>query len=101
MTSQRMRTAHPAGTTATWSDLAGMNVRELVTVLSQVEDDLRVAPVMVQHHGMMVVNPEVAPLLARQRAAVAHLRQRRVAWHTGAPGGRRSPSASWPVPPWG
>lgn len=98
MTSQETRTAHTVEATATWSDLARMGVRELVTVLTEIEDELRGTPVMVQRHGMMVVNPEVAPLLARQRAVVAHLRQRRVSWH--ASGGRRSPSASWPVPPW-
>jgi hypothetical protein len=54
---------------------------------------------MVRRHGVMAVNPDVAPLLARQRAVAAQLRQRRLARH-GHPSNRRQSSASWPIPPW-
>lgn len=97
-TARTERHAHPAGTER-HHDLGELGVRELITELSRIEDDLRGVPFMVRRHGMMVVNPEVAPLLARQRAVSAQLRQRRVSWNA-HPAGRRGPSASWPAPPW-
>ena len=98
MTTQSTRPVHTAGIDRR-HDLGELGVRELITELSRIEDELRGTPFMVRRHGMMVVNPEVAPLLARQRAVSAQLRQRRVSW--GAhPAGRRGPSAAWPAPPW-
>jgi hypothetical protein len=79
---------------------ADMSVRELVGMLSEIEDTLRETPFLVPRHGMMVVNPDVAPLLARQRSVVAQLRARRVSWRSGDLAGRRSSSAAWPIPPW-
>ena len=96
--SAKTRTVHVAGA-ETHHDLGELGVRELIAVLSHIEDELRTTPFMVRRHGMMVVNPEVAPLLARQRAVSAQLRQRRASWHA-HPAGRRGPSASWPAPPW-
>jgi hypothetical protein len=98
MTLQSTRTEHTVAVGAN-HDLVDLGVRELVTVLAQVEDELRQTPFMVRRHGMMVVNPEVAPLLARQRAVSAQLRQRRASWRSPhhAP---RGASASWPAPPW-
>lgn len=83
-------------------DLADLGVRELVAELARVEDALRQMPFMVRRHGMMVVNPDVAPLLARQRAVSAQLRQRRVSWNAHPASGvdGRGPSAAWPAPPW-
>ena len=99
MTSQRTKAVHVADATATEHDLSSMGVRELVAALSKIEDELRQTPVMVRRHGVMAVNPDVAPLLARQRAVAAQLRQRRLSWH-GHPSNRRQSSASWPIPPW-
>lgn len=97
-TTHRTRAVHVAGA-ETHHDLGELGVRELIAVLSQLDDELRTTPVMVRRHGMMVVNPDLAPLLARQRAVSAQLRQRRVSWNA-HPAGRRGPSASWPAPPW-
>ena len=81
-------------------DLTNHTVRELVALLTQIEDTLRSTPFLVARNGLMVVNPEVAPLLARQRSIVAQLRARRVSWRSGAVAARRHASASWPRPPW-
>lgn len=96
--------------TADLSDLASASVRELLATLTHLEDRLRTTPFLVSDGDAMVVNPEVAPLLSRQRSVVAQLRSRRATWR-GAPDGRgragagtrsagRSASASWPRPPW-
>ena len=99
MTSPRTKVVHTTETAATEQDLSSLGVRELVALLSKIEDELRHTPVMVRRHGVMAVNPDVAPLLARQRAVAAQLRQRRLSWH-GHPSTRRQSSASWPIPPW-
>ena len=98
-TPRTTRTVHVAGAEL-HHDLGELGVRELIAVLAQIEDELRATPFMVRRHGMMVVNPDVAPLLARQRAVSAQLRQRRVSWNAHPAGRRRGPSASWPAPPW-
>jgi hypothetical protein len=98
MTTQNTRTVHTAGTER-HHDLGELGVRELITELSRIEDELRGVPFMVRRHGMMVVNPEVAPLLAKQHAVSAQLRQRRISWNA-HPTRRRGASASWPAPPW-
>lgn len=96
--------------TADLTDLASASVRDLLAMLTQIEDRLRTTPFLVSQGGAMVVNPEVAPLLSRQRSVVAQLRLRRSTWR-GAPSGAgrsgnptrpsgRSASASWPRPPW-
>jgi hypothetical protein len=96
--------------TADLTDLASASVRELLGMLTHIEDRLRSTPFLVSDGETMEVNPEVAPLLSRQRSVVAQLRSRRATWR-GAPGpaGRgggagsadaRSASASWPRPPW-
>lgn len=100
MTSQRTHAVHIGEATATQPDLSSLGVRELVALLSKVEDELRQTPVMVRRHGVMAVNPDVAPLLARQRAVAAQLRQRRLAWHGHPSNHRRQSSAAWPIPPW-
>jgi hypothetical protein len=99
MTTQNTRPVHTAGIER-HHDLGELGVRELIAELSSIEDELRGTPFMVRRHGMMVVNPEVAPLLARQRAVSAQLRQRRVSWAAHPAGRRRGQSASWPAPPW-
>jgi hypothetical protein len=99
MTMSRTKAVHIAEESAEEHDLSSLGVRELVAVLSKIEDELRQTPVMVRRHGVMAVNPDVAPLLARQRAVAAQLRQRRHSWH-GHPSNRRQSSASWPIPPW-
>ena len=99
MTLQSTRTEHAVAVGAN-HDLADLGVRELVAVLARVEDELRRVPFMVRRHGMMVVNPEVAPLLARQRAVSAQLRQRRASWSSPHHHVPRGASASWPAPPW-
>ncbi|SES11189.1 hypothetical protein SAMN05216199_2034 [Pedococcus cremeus] len=96
--------------TADLTDLANASVRELLAMLTHTEDRLRTTPFLVPDGDAMVVNPEVAPLLSRQRSVVAQLRVRRDTWR-GAPGGPTrqggrtrsgggSTSASWPRPPW-
>jgi hypothetical protein len=99
MTMSRTKAVHIADARADEPDLSSLGVRELVALLSRIEEELRQTPVMVRRHGVMAVNPDVAPLLARQREVAAHLRQRRLAWH-GHPSNRRQSSASWPIPPW-
>jgi HPt (histidine-containing phosphotransfer) domain-containing protein len=99
MTISRTKAVHIADKAAEDHDLSSLGVRELVALLSKIEDELRQTPVMVRRHGVMAVNPDVAPLLARQRAVAAQLRQRRLSWH-GHPSNRRQSSASWPIPPW-
>lgn len=93
--------------TADLTDLASASVRELVSMLTKLEDRLRSTPFLVASEGLMVVNPEVAPLLSRQRSVVAQLRSRRASWRGGESAGSRaaaadgrSASASWPRPPW-
>ena len=94
--------------TADLTDLASASVRELLAMLARIEDRLRTTPFLVSEGEAMVVNPEVAPLLSRQRTVVAQLRSRRATWHGApAPRGRggvphrtRSASAAWPRPPW-
>ena len=91
--------------TADLTDLASASVRELVTVLTQLEDRLRSTPFLVSRGGAMVVNPDVAPLLSRQRSVVAQLRSRRASWRGEGTGTRsgsagRAASAAWPRPPW-
>jgi len=92
--------------TADLTDLASASVRELVTILTQLEDHLRSTPFLVSRGGAMVVNPDVAPLLSRQRSVVAQLRSRRASWRGNESAGTRSgshgraASASWPRPPW-
>jgi hypothetical protein len=96
--------------TADLTDLASASVRELLAMLARIEDRLRTTPFLVSEGEAMVVNPEVAPLLSRQRSVVAQLRTRRATWRGGpGPAGRsggvtraaaRSASASWPRPPW-
>ena len=96
--------------TADLTDLAGASVRELLGMLTHIEDRLRSTPFLVSDGEAMVVNPEVAPLLSRQRSVVAQLRTRRATWRGGpGPAARvggatlaaaRSVSASWPRPPW-
>jgi hypothetical protein len=81
------------------ADPSNLSVRDLVSLLTQLEDTLRSTPFLIPRHEMMVVNPEVAPLLARQRAVVAQLRARRVSLRGGDSASRRS-SAAWPLPPW-
>jgi hypothetical protein len=82
------------------ADLAGSSVRELLASLSHIEDSLRSLPFLVASDGLMVVNPDVSPLLARQRMIVAQLRARRVSWRNGSVARPRQSSASWPRPPW-
>ena len=96
--------------TADLTDLASASVRDLLAMLTQIEDRLRTTPFLISDGDAMAVNPEVAPLLSRQRSVVAQLRVRRDTWR-GAPGGPtrqggrtraggRSTSVSWPRPPW-
>lgn len=98
MTTQNHRPVHHPSSVIANHDLAELGVRQLVAELARLEDELRRTPFMVRRHGMMVVNPDVAPMMARQRAVSAQLRQRRVSWT--AHKTRRGPSASWPAPPW-
>jgi hypothetical protein len=81
-------------------DTTQMSVRELLTELAEIEVQLRAAPLLVSQGGTTAVNPEVTPLLRRQRQLVARLRARRTSWHRLAPGSAREPSAAWPPPPW-
>ena len=62
------------------ADLSATSIRELVTLLAQLEDQLRDMPVLVRRREKMVVNPEVDRLKAHQRAVVHQLRGRRVSW---------------------
>ena len=71
--------------TADLTDLANASVRELLAMLTHIEDRLRTTPFLIPDGDAMVVNPEVAPLLSRQRSVVAQLRVRRDTWR-GAPG---------------
>ncbi|KQU66497.1 hypothetical protein ASC58_15840 [Phycicoccus sp. Root101] len=81
-------------------DSAEMSVRELMAALAVVEEQLRQAPLLVTLGGTTAVNPEVAPLLRRQRQLVARLRARRTSWVRFGSGEARQPSAAWPPPPW-
>ena len=86
-------------------DLSSLPVRSLLALLSEVETALRRTPFLIRRRGAVTVNPEIASLMARQRALVAQLRARRRSWRRGAShGGRAGPdrqsSASWPPPPW-
>ena len=78
--------------------LKNLTVRELLGQLTLVEDELRATPFWISPEGNRRVNPEVAQLLARQRAVAEQLRARRVSWAS-AEGGRHQ-SAAWPRPPW-
>jgi hypothetical protein len=82
------------------ADLSTISIRELVTLLAQLEDQLRDLPVLVPRRQKMVVNPEVDRLTARQRAVIHQLRGRRVSWLSGEASARRPSSAAWPAPPW-
>lgn len=82
------------------ADLSATSIRELVTLLAQLEDQLRDVPVLVPRREKMVVNPEADRLIARQRAVIQQLRGRRVSWLSGHTSARRASSAAWPVPPW-
>ena len=53
-------------------------MRDLVAILTQIEDTLRSTPFLIPRDGLMVVNPDIAPLLGRQRSIVAQLRARRI-----------------------
>ena len=64
-------------------DVAGLSVRELVAVLAELEDALRGLPPFLVRRGALVLNPDRAPLLVRQRAVVSELRARRRAWRAG------------------
>lgn len=81
-------------------DLSATSVRDLVAILTQIEDTLRSTPFLIPRDGLMVVNPDIAPLLSRQRSIVAQLRARRISWRNGAVDTPRAASASWPRPPW-
>lgn len=82
------------------TDLTAISIRELVTLLAQLEDQLRDLPVLVPQREKMVVNPEVGRLMAHQRAVIRQLRGRRVSWVSGETSARRPSSAAWPAPPW-
>lgn len=75
-------------------------VRELMDELSQLDRDLRRTPLLTTADGNTAVNPEVASLLRRRRRVVAALRARRTSWSQSQAPTARSPSASWPPPPW-
>jgi hypothetical protein len=79
-------------------DLKGLRARDLLSELAAVEAGLRDLPFLVTRQGRTGVNPEVARLLARQRAVVEQLRRRRVTWTSSAT--PRGSSAAWPPPPW-
>ena len=79
---------------------ATMTVRELMAELAVVDRKLQQAPLLVAVDGALAVNPEVAPLLRRQRQLVARLRARRSSWVRFGSGAAREPSAAWPPPPW-
>lgn len=81
-------------------DTAAMSVRELMAELAVVRTELQRAPLLVSVDGALSVNPDVAPLLRRQRQLVARLRARRSSWARFGSGGTREPSAAWPPPPW-
>ena len=81
-------------------DLSATSIRELVTLLAQLEDQLRAVPVLVPRREKMVVNPEVDRVMARQRAVIQQLRGRRVSWLSQEISAGRPSSAAWPVPPW-
>ncbi|HEY7719185.1 MAG TPA: hypothetical protein VH915_10505 [Pedococcus sp.] len=89
----------PASTATEGIDLAHTSVRDLVRLLTDVEDALRSTPFLIARGGLMVVNPAIAPLLSRQRVVVAQLRARRLSWRAGT-GLPRTASAAWPRPPW-
>ena len=78
--------------------LKNLTVRQLLRQLTLVEDELRSTPFWVDPNGNRRVNPDVAPLLARQRAIAEQLRARRVSW--ASTDRDRRQSAAWPRPPW-
>lgn len=78
--------------------LKNLTVRQLLRQLTLVEDELRETPFWVDPEGNRRVNPDVAPLLARQRAIAEQLRARRVSWASADRD--RQQSAAWPRPPW-
>lgn len=86
--------------TAGGHDTAAMSVRELMAELALVRSELQRAPLLVTVDGTLSVNPDVAPLLRRQRQLVARLRARRSSWVRFGAGTARAPSAAWPPPPW-
>lgn len=86
------------GPTFDTKDLKGLPVRDLLRELAAVEARIRSLPFLISRDGGTAVNPEVARLLARQRAVVEQLRRRRVSWTASQP--PREHSAAWPPPPW-
>jgi hypothetical protein len=78
--------------------LKNLTVRQLLRQLTLVEDELRSTPFWVDPDGNRRVNPDVAQLLARQRAIAEQLRARRVSW--ASTDRDRQQSAAWPRPPW-
>lgn len=88
------------GDTAENRDTSTMSVRELMAELALVRSELQRASLLVTIDGTLSVNPDVAPLLRRQRQLVARLRARRTSWSRFGAGAAREPSAAWPPPPW-
>jgi hypothetical protein len=96
------QTPRRAAALAGEKDLSGRPVRELVGLLAAVEDGLRETRFLVHRRGVMAANPDVAPLLARERAVVAELRTRRfsqgVDHNPGHASGGRPTAATGPSP---
>jgi hypothetical protein len=80
------------------AQLKNLTVRELLSQLTKVEDELRSTPFWIDDEEGRRVNTEVAELLALQRAIAEQLRARRLSWTSDGAG--RQQSASWPAPPW-
>ncbi|WP_270888417.1 hypothetical protein [Pedococcus sp. 5OH_020] len=75
-----------------------MSVRDLLAALAHVEAELRRTPFLTTRNGSTAINPDVAPLLSRQRQLVYRLQEHRTSQSRGEADRRRS--AAWPPPPW-